>query len=88
MTSLQSSLVTRVDAAPEISAILFLSLAIFCTASATEVVTSSLTTSTFSRSNHSRALLAAMSPLFWWSAETISTLNVGFSLATKSSIAI
>ena len=66
----------------------FFSLAIFCTASATEVVTSSLTTSTPPRSNHSRALLAAMSPLFWWSAETISILKPGFSLAMKSSMAI
>ena len=64
------------------------SLATFITPSATDVVTSSVAVSTPSRSNHSRALLAAMSALFWWSAETSSTLKAGFSLATKSSMAI
>src|SRR5690606_41063077 len=44
--------------------------------------------STPSRSNHSRALLEAMSALFWWSAETISTLNSGLASAIKSAIAI
>ena len=67
---------------------LVFSLAIFCTASATEVVTSSVTTSTLSRSNHSRALLAAMSPFVLVVGGDHPTLNEGFSLAMKSSIAI
>jgi hypothetical protein len=88
VTSLQFSLVISVEAAPEISAILFLSLATFIAARAVDVVTMSVITSTLSRSNHSRALLEAMSPLFWWSAATTSMANAGLSLALKSSTAI
>ena len=82
------SLVIGVEAGPLISATRFISLATFITASAVEVVTSSVAVSTPSRSNHSRALLEAMSALFWWSAETISTLNAGLASAMKSAIAI
>ena len=88
MTSLHCSLVMGVEAAPLIKAMRFFSLATFITPSATDVVTSSVAVSTPSRSNHSRALFDAMSALFWWSAVSISTLNDGFSLAMKSSIAI
>ena len=82
------SLVIGVDAAPETRVIRSFSLATFMTASAVEVVTRSTITSTFSVSIHSRALIAAMSPLFWWSAEITSILKSGFSLAMKSATAI
>ena len=77
-----------VEAAPETMVIRFFSFATFMTASAVEVVTRSTITSTFSVSIHSRALIAAMSPLFWWSAEMIAILKSGFSLAMKSATAI
>ena len=61
-----------VAAAPLTMVIRFFSLATGITASAVDVVTRSPIMSTLSRSNHSRALLDATSPLFWWSALTTS----------------
>ncbi|MNT63831.1 hypothetical protein D3C72_2016780 [compost metagenome] len=44
--------------------------------------------STLSSSNHERALVEAMSGLFWWSDETSRMPKVGLPVALKSSIAI
>ena len=54
-----------IDAAPETKVIFFFCSATSITAKATLVETSSTITSTPSLSYHSRALLAAMSALFW-----------------------
>ncbi|SFM56565.1 hypothetical protein SAMN05192568_103831 [Methylobacterium pseudosasicola] len=51
----------------------FFCLAISITASAVEEVGKSAIMSTLPWSNHSRARLAAMSGLFWWSAAMSST---------------
>jgi hypothetical protein len=58
---------------------------IWLIASATEEVGTSVITSTPSRSYHCRAMFDPTSGLFWWSAETISTLRP-FSAALKSSV--
>src|SRR3979490_2592244 len=58
------------------------------TASATPELITSVMRSTSPVSYHWRAIPVAISGLFWWSAETSSTLNGGFSFSTKSSIAI
>jgi hypothetical protein len=60
-------------AAPVTMSIFFFSLDRPWTASATDEVVSSMMESTFSVSYHWRAMLAATSGLFWWSALTIST---------------
>ena len=64
--------VNAVVAGPERSVIRFFSLAMGMTAPAVEEETRSAMTSTFSSSNHLRAVFEAMSALFWWSAEMIS----------------
>src|SRR5215470_5963521 len=75
------------DAAPETRNTLFLSRVTWLTASATDDVGTSTMASTLSVSYHWRAMLEPTSGLFWWSAETISTLMPFFS-APKSSTAI
>ncbi|MNJ69757.1 hypothetical protein D3C77_661450 [compost metagenome] len=57
--------VSSVVAAPVTRLIFFLLLEMPCTASATEEVVSSMIASTCSRSYHCRAMLEAMSGLFW-----------------------
>ena len=66
---------------------LFLSFAIWETASDALDVATSAIASTPSFSSHFRAMEAAMSGLFWWSAETTSTFTSGLA-AMKSSAAI
>src|SRR5512144_1516819 len=75
------------DAAPETTNVLALSLVIWFTASATEEVGTSKITSTLSASYHCRATEEPTSGLFWWSADTSSTLSPCFA-GSKSSIAI
>ena len=65
----------------------FFSAATGITAPAVEEETRSAMTSTFSSSNHLRAVFEAMSALFWWSAETIS-MGLPRSFPPKSSAAI
>ena len=74
-------------AAPELMKTLSFSRVMSVTASAAEEVGTSTITSTPSSSYHWRAMLEAMSGLFWWSAETISTL-MPLPAASKSSTAI
>src|SRR5918997_3756108 len=62
------------EAAPELMKILFFSRVTWLTASATEEVGTSRITSTPSVSYHWRATLEPTSGLFWWSADTMSTL--------------
>src|SRR5712692_4352600 len=76
-----------VEAALERSVMRFFSAAIGITASAVELVGISTTASTWSSSNHLRAMLAAMSALFWWSALMI-TIGLPRTLPPKSSAAI
>ena len=59
-------------AGPEASITLFLSRAIWLTASATAEFVTSATASTRSMSNQRRAMAAARSGLFWWSATSTS----------------
>ena len=73
--------------APELMKILSFSRVISLTASAAEDVGTSKIASTPSWSYHWRAMLEAMSALFWWSAETISTL-IPLDAASKSSTAM
>ena len=72
-------------AAPVAMTALFFSRPMPETASATAEFDRSMIRSTPSRSNHWRAVPAAMSALFWWSAETISTRAPG--LAAMNSLA-
>ena len=58
-----------------------------CTASATDEVVSSMMASTLSTSYHLRAIVSAVSGLFWWSAVTIS-IGAPSTLPPKSSAAI
>ena len=74
-------------AAPVTMSIFFFSAEMPCTASATEEVVSSMIASTCSVSYHWRAMLEAMSALFWWSAVTTST-GMSLTLPPKSSTAI
>ena len=62
------------DAAPDTRNALPLSFVIWFTASATPELGVSTMTSTLSTSYHWRATAEPTSGLFWWSAETISTL--------------
>ena len=62
------------DAAPDTRNALPLSFVIWLTASATPEFGTSTMTSTLSVSYHWRAIAEPTSGLFWWSAETISTL--------------
>jgi hypothetical protein len=62
-------------------------LAISITASAVDEVGKSAIMSTLPWSNHSRARLAAMSGLFWWSAAT-SSMGAPSTLPPISSMAI
>ena len=79
--------VRSAEPAPELMKILFFSRVISLTASAADEVGTSTITSTPSWSYHWRAMFEAMSGLFWWSAETISTL-MPLAAASKSSTAI
>src|SRR6476659_7592375 len=72
------------DAAPETRNALPLSLVIWLTASATPELGTSTITSTLSVSYHWRAMAEPTSGLFWWSAETISTLTPRFSMPESS----
>lgn len=67
---LQSSLVRRLvpPAAADISTGLFLARPTFTAAMDVALEATSVMASTFCMSNHSRALVDAMSGLFWWSA--------------------
>ena len=56
-------------------------------ASAGAVAATSASMSTFRVSNHSRALAAVRSALFWWSA-TISSIGLPSTLPPKSAIAM
>ncbi len=67
--------VSATEAGPTARNTLFFSRTTDCTASATEEVGTSSSTSTPSRSNHWRAIDTARSGLFWWSAEMISTFR-------------
>jgi hypothetical protein len=82
------SLVRRVVPEAVTISTLFFASATLDTASATPELITSVIMSTLPVSYHCRAMLVAMSGLFWWSAEISSTLNEGFSFSTKSSIAI
>src|SRR5262245_13745928 len=75
-------------AAPDTRNTLFLSLVMVLTASATEDVGTSTTTSTLSTSYHWRTMLEPMSGLFWWSAKTTSILSWQALALQKSSIAL
>src|SRR3954464_12740151 len=88
LVSVHADPVIGVEAAPVTMVTRFFSLAIGITARAAEVVTRSVIMSTPSRSNHSRALLEATSPLFWWSADRTSTEKGFLFAAWKSSTAI
>src|SRR5690606_28647553 len=68
-------------------AIRFLSAATLTTASATDELVRSVIMSTRFTSNHSRALLAAMSALFWWSASR-TTIGRSRTLPPMSSTAM
>src|SRR2546422_3107598 len=68
------------DAAPETRNALPLSRVIWLTASATPELGTSTMTSTLSVSYHWRAIAEPTSGLFWWSADTISTLTPRFSI--------
>jgi hypothetical protein len=72
------------DAAPDTRNALPLSFVIWLTASATPEFGTSTMTSTLSTSYHWRAMLEPTSGLFWWSAETISTLKPRFSMPESS----
>src|SRR4029450_9961628 len=72
------------DAAPETRNALPLSLVIWFTASATPELGVSTITSTLSVSYHWRAIADPTSGLFWWSAETNSTLSPRFSIPESS----
>ena len=72
------------DAAPETRNALPLSFVIWLTASATPEFGTSTITSTLSVSYHWRAIAEPTSGLFWWSAETISTLMPRFSMPESS----
>ena len=74
-------------AAPVTMSIFFFSCEMPWTANATEEVVSSMIASTCSVSYHWRAMLEAMSGLFWWSASTIS-IGAPCTLPPKSSTAI
>src|ERR1700704_3508525 len=74
-------------AAPETRKTLFFSLVMLLTASATEEVGTSTTTSTLSTSYHWRTTFEPMSGLFWWSAKTTSILSWHLVVLQKSSIA-
>ena len=67
--------VSATEAGPTARKTLFFSLTTDCTASATEDVGTSSSTSTPSRSNHSRLIDTARSGLFWWSAVITCTLR-------------
>src|ERR1700709_1248173 len=82
------SLVSRVEPDPVTISILFLDSATLETASATPELMTSVIRSTPPVSYHWRAIPEAMSGLFWWSADTSSTLNGGLACSTKSSTAI
>ena len=72
------------EAAPETRNALPLSFVIWLTASATPEFGVSTITSTLSVSYHWRATAEPTSGLFWWSAETISTLIPRFSMPESS----
>src|SRR2546427_10667319 len=72
------------DAAPEPRKALPLSFVIWLTASATPELGTSTMTSTLSVSYHWRAIAEPTSGLFWWSADTISTLTPRFSIPESS----
>src|SRR5258706_4533260 len=74
-------------AAPDTRKALPLSFVIWLMASATDEVGTSTITSTPSASYHLLAIWEPTSGLFWWSANTTSTLSP-FSFALKSSTAI
>ena len=74
-------------AAPDTRKTLFFSLVMVLTASATEEVGTSTTTSTLSTSYHWRTTLEPTSGLFWWSANTTSILLWHVVVLQKSSIA-
>src|SRR5262245_19613409 len=83
------SLPVRLEAAaPETRKTLFFSLVMVLTASATDEVATSTTTSTLSTSNHCRTILEPTSGLFWWSANTTSILSWHLLVLQKSSIAL
>jgi hypothetical protein len=65
--------VNAVVPGPESRVMRFFSAATGMTAMAVPLFTMSTAMSTWFSSNHFRAVLEAMSGLFWWSAETTST---------------
>ena len=86
-TGEHSLLVSAVVAGPENITTLFFSRAMPCTASATAELVRSAMAVTPSRSNHSRALAAPTSALFWLSADTSSIFMPLHSAARQSSMA-
>src|SRR5690554_1330782 len=86
-TGEQASLVKPVVAGPENMTTLFFSLAMPCTARATAELVKSAIAVTPSRSNHSRALAAPTSALFWLSADTTWISMPLHSAARQSSMA-
>ena len=83
----QPSPVSRDEPEPLTIATLFLSLAICATLSAMPELIRLAIMSTLSASYHSRALEAATSGLFWWSA-MMSSIGLPSTLPPKSSIAM
>ena len=79
--------VRSVVAAPVLMVMRFFSAESACTARPTEDEVSSMIESTCSVSYHWRAMLLAMSALFWWSAETTS-IGASRTLPPNSSTAI
>ncbi|MCY1545155.1 hypothetical protein D9M68_810830 [compost metagenome] len=86
-TGEHSLLVSAVVAGPENITTLFFSRAMPCTARATAELVRSAMAVTPSRSNHSRALAAPTSALFWLSADTRSIFMPLHSAARQSSMA-
>ena len=74
-------------AAPVLIMMEFFSFTRLLTASATPEFSTSMKMSTFSTSTHCRAMLTAMSGLFWWSAE-IRSIFQPLPVMPESSIAI
>src|SRR6185503_13284157 len=72
------------EAAPDTRNTFPLSFVIWFTANATPEFGTSTITSTLSVSYHWRAIAEPTSGLFWWSAETISTLTPRFSIPESS----
>src|SRR6185295_3586662 len=72
------------DAGPDARNTFPFSFVIWLTARATPELGTSTITSTLSVSYHWRAMAEPTSGLFWWSAETISTLTPRFSMPESS----